>query len=211
MQPVHQEPRRGRGRPKGTGVVDPDDILTATLDAIAEGGYGGMSVRGIARSLGVSLATVQHHFGTKAELWRAAVDHYFGAIEEHRSALPEADLVDRIRMALEVSSERPGFFAALLGDRSPGADQRLDHLAQRFRDLFTEPNRLLADLQERGHARQVDPDVVQVLVAIGVGSIAGAPDAVRTIYGFDLTSSAERDRLAVALADIIGNGLRAER
>lgn len=191
--------------------MDPDDILTTTLDAIAEGGYGGMSVRGIARSLGVSLATVQHHFGTKNELWRSAVDHYFTAIEEQRSALPEGDLADRIRMALEVSSERPGFFAALLGDRSPGAEDRLAYLAQRFRDLFTEPNRLLAELQQRGRARQVDPNVLMVLVAIGVGSIAGAPDAVRTIYGFDLTDSDERDRLATALADIIGNGLLAER
>ena len=70
---------RKRGRPKGSGKVDPQRIVDAALDALADGGYPALTMRGVSRSVGVSLATLQHHFPTKDALWRAAVDHLLNA------------------------------------------------------------------------------------------------------------------------------------
>ena len=164
-------------------------------------------MRAVARSVGVSLAAVQHHFGTKAELYRAAVDYTLADADRQRALASERDLNQRIRNSLDVSSARPGLLAAFLADNSPGHEDRLAHFAQRFNELFDDPAKELADIQAGGLGRPVDPRALMSLLTIGITSIAGAPEAMRTIYGIDLTSPAERNRLADALADIIGNGL----
>lgn len=207
---VDSRQRRGRGRPKGTGVVDPVDILENALDAIADGGYGGLSMRAVGRSLGVSLATVQHHFGTKAELWTAAIDHFFGSIDERRPGASDQDLASRIRTMLDVSGDRPGFLATLLGDRSEGYEARLVLIADRLNQLFAEPIKTLTRMESRGQLRPIDPVALCLLTSVGIGTIAGAPDAVRSIFGFNLIDPNERDRLASVFADIIQHGILTE-
>ena len=199
--------RRGRGRPRAEVAVDRTEILEASLDAFAHGGYEGLSMRGVARSMGVSLATVQHHFGTKAELYRAAVDYTLADADRQRAMESRRDLNQRIRNLLDVSSARPGLLAAFLGDRSDGHQGRLAYFAERFKTLFAEPAETLAELQDQGPGRDVDPEALMVLLTIGISSIAGAPEATRAIYGIDLTSPTSRNDLADALTDIIGKGI----
>ncbi len=52
-------------------------ILEAALGAFAKHGSEGMSVRNLARELGVSHNLIHHHYGSKEELWRAALEHGF--------------------------------------------------------------------------------------------------------------------------------------
>lgn len=63
-------------RPRGT-PKDPERarrlILAAALKSFATKGYRGTRVADVARSAGYSEATVFHHFGSKAELFRAVV------------------------------------------------------------------------------------------------------------------------------------------
>ena len=200
-------PRRGRGRPRGTGKVAPSDIVDAALDALADGGYRALTMRGVARALGVSLATVQHHVPTKDALWRAAVDHLTDEAIERRSHLEVTDLAGRIASLLEPGAGRPGLLPALLADREAGSAERLDHLARRLADALVEPRARLRSLEADGVTRSVDERALFALVAIGIGSIAGAPDGVRAIFGFDLGTDEGRTELAAGLADIIGLGV----
>ena len=66
-------PKRGPGRPSGGG-----DRRTSILDAargeFAAKGYVGTSVRGIARVAGVDPALVHHYFGTKEQVFVAAME-----------------------------------------------------------------------------------------------------------------------------------------
>ncbi|MFE3069400.1 TetR family transcriptional regulator [Streptomyces sp. NPDC059247] len=73
-------PRR-RGRPSRTeeesGPGARERILEAARDQFAERGYDKASVRGIARAAGVDPALVHHYFGTKDEVFAAAVEVSF--------------------------------------------------------------------------------------------------------------------------------------
>lgn len=200
-------PRRGRGRPKGTGKVDPSDIVNAALDALADGGYRALTMRGVARTLGVSLATVQHHFPTKDALWRAAVDHLTDDAIERRSHFEVTDLASKIATFLEPSAGRASLLPALLGDRAAGSAERLDYIAQRFTAALVEPSTRLRTLEADGIIRRFDERALFALITIGVGSIAGATDAVNAIYGYDLGTEQGRTELANGLADIIGLGV----
>jgi AcrR family transcriptional regulator len=68
--------QRRRGRPGGNTAhaVDERAVLDLAFDAFAERGYEGTTVRELAKVLGVSHNLLNVRFGSKAELWRRAVD-----------------------------------------------------------------------------------------------------------------------------------------
>ncbi|MFD7721026.1 TetR family transcriptional regulator [Streptomyces sp. NPDC059814] len=84
-------PRR-RGRPSRTEATAGPDARTRILEAarteFAERGYDKTSVRGIAKAAGVDAALVHHYFGTKDEVFAAAIEVSF------EPALEIADVLD---------------------------------------------------------------------------------------------------------------------
>ncbi|MFE9722488.1 TetR family transcriptional regulator [Streptomyces sp. NPDC005794] len=74
-------PPRRRGRPSRTADTTGPDARTRILEAarteFAERGYDRTSVRGIARAADVDAALVHHYFGTKDEVFAAAIELSF--------------------------------------------------------------------------------------------------------------------------------------
>ncbi|MFE9976758.1 TetR family transcriptional regulator [Streptomyces hirsutus] len=85
-------PRR-RGRPPRTESADTRDrILDAAREEFSERGYDKTSVRGIAKSAGVDSALVHHYFGTKEQVFEAAVEVAFAPVLKGRQAVLDAPL-----------------------------------------------------------------------------------------------------------------------
>ncbi|MEU9156556.1 TetR family transcriptional regulator [Streptomyces sp. NPDC048417] len=69
---------RRRGRPPRTESADTRDrILVAAREEFSERGYDKTSVRGIAKTAGVDSALVHHYFGTKEQVFEAAISIAF--------------------------------------------------------------------------------------------------------------------------------------
>ncbi len=80
-EPQRATPRRGRGRPSRTesesGPGTRDRILAAAREQFSERGYDKASIRGIAKAAGVDPALVHHYFGTKDDVFAAAIEATF--------------------------------------------------------------------------------------------------------------------------------------
>ena len=108
--------RRGPGRP-----ADGGDRRTAILDAareqFAQKGYAGASVRGIARQADVDPALVHHYFGSKEQVFVAAMELPFDPAERLPQVLagdPD-ELGERlVRLFLGIWAD-PQFRAPMLG------------------------------------------------------------------------------------------------
>jgi len=61
-------------------TFDRDRALRVALRVFARDGFEGASVRQISREVGVSHTLLHHYFGSKTQLWKACIDHSFGAI-----------------------------------------------------------------------------------------------------------------------------------
>ncbi|MDQ2650289.1 MAG: TetR/AcrR family transcriptional regulator, partial [Actinomycetota bacterium] len=87
---------RPRGRPPGGGVAhSTEELLDRALEAFAERGFEGTSVRELARDLGVSHNLIPQRLGSKEDLWFAAVDRGFGFLAvELTSVLVEVNDAD---------------------------------------------------------------------------------------------------------------------
>ena len=68
--------RRGR-RPRTESADTRDRILTVAREEFSERGYEKTSVRGIAKAAGVDSALVHHSFGTKEQVFEAAIEVAF--------------------------------------------------------------------------------------------------------------------------------------
>ncbi|WP_405991688.1 TetR family transcriptional regulator [Streptomyces sp. NBC_00986] len=82
-----------RGRPPRTESADTRDrILTAAREEFSERGYEKTSVRGIAKAAGVDSALVHHYFGTKEQVFEAAVEVAFAPAQNAPEAVAEGSL-----------------------------------------------------------------------------------------------------------------------
>lgn len=116
---VASDPPRSRGRPPS---LSEDDIVTAALRLTREVGLENLSMRALARALGVPPMTIYHYVTNKGSLHALVVDHILRDI-----AVPEADeaswevrLIRLLTCARRVFAEHPGV-SSRLGD--PGTTE----------------------------------------------------------------------------------------
>ncbi|OPG06113.1 TetR family transcriptional regulator [Streptomyces sp. GKU 895] len=109
---------RRRGRPPRTEAADTRDrILAAAREEFSERGYEKTSVRGIAKAAGVDSALVHHYFGTKEQVFEAAVEVAFApALIERDTVLegPVEDVGERMTRVIFGLWENPVTRAPLL-------------------------------------------------------------------------------------------------
>ncbi|PBC62579.1 TetR family transcriptional regulator [Streptomyces sp. Tue6028] len=88
--------RRGRGRPSRTQTeaapATRDQILEAARAEFSERGYEKASVRGIAKAAGVDSALVHHYFGTKEQVFEAAIEVAFAPALAAPAAIEDGPL-----------------------------------------------------------------------------------------------------------------------
>lgn len=125
-------PAKRIGRPPG---ADADKtkaaLLDAALKAFAERGFEGASIREITGSVGVGHNLVRHYFGSKDDLWRAAVGHGLepaaARIIEMLDPLAEQEFDVTLRAGLESLLEEvaanPDAFRLFLTEALRGGDR----------------------------------------------------------------------------------------
>jgi AcrR family transcriptional regulator len=165
-----------RGRPR---IRDDDDILRAALHAFAEHGYDGMSLRTLNAEMGLSRGTINQRFGSKEQLWYAAVDHEFGNLtddlnaELQQRAVPDDDLSrvrEGIRAFLVASVRRPEL-VRLMNQEGLHSTSRLDYIMT----SFTLPGLIpvwqgLNRLADAGVVRRVPARTLLFLIAHGAAA-----------------------------------------
>ena len=147
-------------------------ILRAALKAFARHGFDGVSLRTIADEAGVKHQLIAHHFGSKQDLWDAALDARFDEFQEFHQALSvagdSADPRDQFRNWVKAivefalaSPEIPciHYHEALINRSARKNSDRyqrlLEHQVARYRKLV---ERFLTQAQEAGIIARIPLD-----------------------------------------------------
>lgn len=94
----------------------PAEILNAAIELISDEGYASLTMRALARQVGIKLASLQYHFRSLDELLRALVAHVGKAYSESFATLQSAEKKPTIKEIVEfVIDDKPG--EAVYGDR----------------------------------------------------------------------------------------------
>ena len=191
-------------------------LLDGALDAFADKGYDGMSVRELARGIGVSHNLIPQRIGTKDELWIAAVDHGFARLalsmaELLTGPLPGDDLATLRAMVVrfvEASGSRPALLR-IIQQESIRPGPRFDYLF----DTYIDPVRifgadLMARLREAGRLRTDSVALMYFFMTHGAGGPLALP-AMAERFGLtvDPDDPEAVRRHAQAAVDLLFDGL----
>jgi AcrR family transcriptional regulator len=149
-------PARPRQAPSDSGVRS--EILAAAGALLAElDGAQGLSMRAVARAVGIAPASIYHHFADKDALIAGLVDYeaerLVTIIARARDSRPASDPVGRFAAQIDAycrfALTDPGHYRLLLNERPrPGPDGRLEGPTVR---LVVELIRALDQCAEAGH------------------------------------------------------------
>ncbi|MEZ5572052.1 MAG: TetR/AcrR family transcriptional regulator [Halioglobus sp.] len=172
---------RARGRPAQSAIAD-DALLDEVLQSFGENGYDGTSVREIARRLDVSHNLIPQRFGSKENLWYAAIDHGFGRLsndlKREAQALGSDELLilrGLILSFIEINALHPSLLQIINQEASqPGP--RLDYLF----DTYIKPVRdfgeaWLTQLVKQGRIKPISVSLLYFLMTHGAGGLFAQP------------------------------------
>jgi AcrR family transcriptional regulator len=205
---------RGRGRPRAGEEIELAPLLRAALDAFAESGYDGMSVRELSRRLGVSHALLTGRFGSKEGLWFAAMEHALAQVEHAWREVADSPGLDDLE-ALRRGIVRQVIFSATCPQvlRIMSHEGAIDSPRVRFVvDRFVGPlragvERLLTRLVAAGRIRPVPYATLHYLVVGGGGALFANP-VEAALLGAPAHPDAEYVRAhAEAVADVLIAGV----
>jgi TetR/AcrR family transcriptional regulator len=206
---------RPRGRPRKDEQVAPaDQVMVAAIEAFSVHGYKGVSLRTVNDQLGASRNLLYQRFGSKANLWHAAVDWAFRPLVEHLEAADDesADPMVRLRVLtrsfIEYSATRP-YLARLVTVEGSAATDRLEYLYHNY----IEPVRsrflpVFALLREQGRIKNIPPEVFYFLLTSG-GSAPYGQIGLVSLMSPELAAADENAAQLYAenVAEVLINGL----
>lgn len=203
---------RARGRPSASepAPLSTDLLLDRALEMFAERGFEAMSVRELARELGVSHNLIPQRIGSKERLWFQAVDRGFGALaialaQVIQSMEEEADDVVRLRALvvgfIEANAQRPALLQVINQEAtSPGP--RLEHLFTEYIDPVREFGAgLLARLHAEGRVRSANADLLYFLMTHGAGGPFALPGLARHFDAMPSDVHAHAEEVAAIIFD----------
>lgn len=210
--------KRLPGRPVGSdGEAARRAIVEAGLVAFAARGYEAMSVRDLARELGVSHNLIHHHYGSKAALWRAALEHGFGPSAAELVSLVERSgrnsdwdtaVRESIQGAIRLLARHPQVTAILVQESARGG-ARLDFLFDRYMKPFAD---LLARLLGSPGGKltgRIDPRAALLFLFAGMTALFAHGGLVSKLGGPAPTSEKDLAVYAESVAALIAHGLTA--
>ena len=199
-------------------AADPLDtraaILDAALEAFAERGYDGVSVRELNRRLGMSHNLIHHHFGTKHALWKAAVEHGFARAGAMFPLPGESgdpgDAAARIELGLRrfvaFSAEHPAVHRIFEQEAALGGE-RLRHIVRRYFVPRIEAGLPLYEELVHVRERDLDPRSIALLVASGVTAFFRLAPVARSFGGPDPFSAEGIERHTRTITEVLMHGL----
>lgn len=192
-----------------------EKILDAALQSFSTQGFEASSTRQIESLAGVKRGLISYHFGSKQQLWEAAVDRLMRVVgKDLQDALDGMANVDDfarfrffVRAYVRVCARHPELNRLMIRE-GVQATGRLKWLAQRsVRPWFDRVAKLLDDARALGCAPQMDHhNFFYILTGAAATIFANAAEA-RLLTGRDTLSDAE----VSAHADVVANLLFPEK
>jgi TetR/AcrR family transcriptional regulator len=175
----------------GNAAASQETILEVALEAFAQRGYDGVSVRELNRQIGVSHNLVHHYFGSKDALWRAAIDYGLNRVNDAwrlDDLGPDADPVEKMKVGLrrflEVTARSPSVQRIMEYEAAIGGP-RLDYIAERYILPYLSPRLGRFEETTAIEKRELHLPSLALLIATGTTAFFTQAALARKIGGPD--------------------------
>jgi AcrR family transcriptional regulator len=206
---------RPRGRPpKDAQFAPAGQVMAAAIEAFSVHGYNGVSLRTVNDELGVSRNLLYQRFGSKAKLWRAAVDWAFSSLLEYLETSDDetADPMIRLRMLIrnfiEYSATRP-YLARIVTVEGAARTERSEYLYDNYiKPVQSHFIPVFEELRRQGRIKNIPTEVFYFLLTSG-GSAPFGQIGLVSLMVPELGSADDKQVRVYAenVAEVLLNGL----
>jgi len=167
-----------------------EKILVAALDIFADRGFDGAKTREIAERADANLGLIKYYFGTKEELWKAAVDLAFDDLrrETRRPEVEDlegrAALAEMLRLFIVFAGQHPQFMR-LMNDEGKRDGPRMRWLVDRHvKPIYQRVEGVVKRGQKAGALPRFHPLHFHYL-AVGAGLVFSQAPECERLTGID--------------------------
>lgn len=187
----HGKARQARSR------ITRNRILEVAHGIFSKSGYDGASTRDIAEAAGVNQGLVTYYFGSKRELWRAAVDKalaaYRNSFADRMAELDDPSDRDFYRYALrhyvQWASENVDVLRILFSSNRASQTEAIWYSERHHRPFFEVWTMLLRHGQEQGIVRPGSVIHIYYLL-VSSAAVFATPQDVELLSGLDVYAPA---------------------
>ncbi len=184
-------------------------ILDAAIRVFSQNGFKGTTVRDLARSAGISEATIYQHFPSKKALYEAILEQ---KVQEMREAWAWDGRFDGddpavfrhiVRVFLDRYTKDPTFIRIVLFSALEGHELARDFIRgprARFLEILS---RILQEKIDQGRCRSLDPEVgARLLVGMAYYVVL-----LREVFGEETLRRKDVDELSEAIVEVFWRGV----
>lgn len=182
--------RRGAELEEAEAESTREKILVAALETFSDRGFDGAKTREIAERADANLGLIKYYFGTKEELWKAAVDRAFEELRQETDPGAVEDLDDRgavaelLRRFILFAGHHPQFMR-LMNDEGKREGPRMRWLVDRHvKPIYTQVERVVKRGQKAGAMPRFHPLHFHYL-AVGAGILFSQAPECERLTGID--------------------------
>lgn len=213
---------RPRGRPprdKSDAANSREKLLDAAIDLFARYGYDPVSTKAVAEAAHLTQSMVHYHFGSKEELWKAAIDRLMRsrgrAFPVSRLELKDVDPVTRlkilVRRLVEANAAEPNYPRILMHEamaRTPRLKWLIDQYVGPGFEAFDKAVRLAI---EAGVIRDLPVSEVTGIITSATSLTFSISAVTSRIYGADVSSDSYVQSFSDSMILILFEGLQKPR
>lgn len=202
---------RSRGRPR---LEKSDDLRRAFLDAAVDlfgaRGFDGVSLSQIAAKVGADVALTRYYFGSKQEVWIAAITHLIQQVEKETSRSADLRLssyTDQLKAAIQdfiaVSAKWPQLSRIIVfnGDKN---DERGEYIAQHVvRPFYKRMSKLIRGAKKEGTIPNVSERTLFFMITHGGSFPMALPALTNSFPGGDIKTPKAVKAHADAIIELI--------
>ena len=212
--PSKQTVRRKPGRPPSDlrGEDRRARLVDAALNAFAEHGYEGASLRDIAGRSGVDLALIRYYFGSKEDLWYGALRDLAErlgrdsrqAIGDDFDSLTATQRLERtIRWFVEISARFP-YLSRIIVSESAQPGERQKFISQEIVGIFYGTmSSLIEEAKGEGTVPDVSTRTIFFMITHGGSFPMAIPALTNDMPGPDIRTPRAIQRHADAIVDLV--------
>ncbi len=192
-------------------------LLHAAVAEFTESGYEGGRVDRIAKNAGVNKQLVYHHFGSKADLYRATLEEVYREIREREQQLhldelePEEAMRALIGFSFDYLSEHPEF-VTLLNDENRMEAYHLK-MSDKIADMHSPLVQIIEETLDRGVAvgifnNRFDPVDLYLSIAGLTFFYFANRHTLSVIFNRDMTTARHMQQRRAHIIDFVLSSLR---
>ncbi|MEO2038816.1 MAG: TetR/AcrR family transcriptional regulator [Martelella sp.] len=192
-------------------------LLHAAVAEFTEFGYEGGRVDRIAKNAGVNKQLVYHHFGSKADLYRATLEEVYREIREREQQLhldelePEEAMRALIGFSFDYLSEHPEF-VTLLNDENRMEAYHLK-MSDKIADMHSPLVQIIEETLDRGVAvgifnNRFDPVDLYLSIAGLTFFYFANRHTLSVIFNRDMTTARHMQQRRAHIIDFVLSSLR---